>query len=138
MWTDADRQDLQQINQAYLSRPELKVPEHSRNEVKDFIKAGKSATPLQYYRARRAILKAQSAVLEEMRSRFFQSFKKSLQYPDSQIDTTARGTGTGTGTGTGISNQPSEQDFASKAKASITTNATIIQCRETYRIRIGS
>ncbi|KAF5261033.1 hypothetical protein FOXYS1_8295 [Fusarium oxysporum] len=77
MWTDADRQDLQQINQAYLSRPELKVPDHSRNEVKEFIKAGKSATPLQYYRARRAILKAQSAVLEEMRSRFFQSFKKS-------------------------------------------------------------
>ncbi|KAK2676435.1 hypothetical protein RAB80_008621 [Fusarium oxysporum f. sp. vasinfectum] len=41
MWTDADRQDLQQINQAYLSRPELKVPDHSRNEVKEFIKAGK-------------------------------------------------------------------------------------------------
>ncbi|KAF4340380.1 intermediate filament MDM1 [Fusarium beomiforme] len=77
MWTDADRQDLQQINQAYLSRPELKVPEHSKNEVKEFIKAGKSATPLQYYRARRAILKAQSSVLEEMRNRFFQSFKKS-------------------------------------------------------------
>ncbi|KAF5023257.1 hypothetical protein F66182_4690 [Fusarium sp. NRRL 66182] len=77
MWTDSDRQDLQQINQAYLSRPELKVPNHSKNEVRDFIKAGKSATPMQYYRARQAILKAQSAVLEEMQSRFFQSFKKS-------------------------------------------------------------
>ncbi|KAJ4266335.1 tRNA (guanine-N(7)-)-methyltransferase (tRNA(m7G46)-methyltransferase) [Fusarium torreyae] len=77
MWTDSDRQDLQQINQAYLSRPELKVPDHSKNEVKEFIKAGKTATPMQYYRARRAILKAQSAVLEEMQSRFFQNFKKS-------------------------------------------------------------
>ncbi|KAF4447561.1 hypothetical protein F53441_8945 [Fusarium austroafricanum] len=77
MWTDSDRQDLQQINQAYLSRSELKVPDHSRSEVKEFIKAGKTATPLQYHRARRAILKAQSAVLEEMRSRFFQNFKRS-------------------------------------------------------------
>lgn len=77
MWTDSDRQDLQQINQAYLSRPELKVPDHSKNEVREFIKAGKTATPMQYYRARRAILKAQSAVLEEMRDRFFQGFKKS-------------------------------------------------------------
>ncbi|KAF4461940.1 hypothetical protein FALBO_11257 [Fusarium albosuccineum] len=77
MWTDSDRQDLQQIDQAYLSKPELKVPESSKKEVREFIKAGKSATPAQYYRARRAILKAQSAVLEEMRSRFFQSFKKS-------------------------------------------------------------
>ncbi|OBS19802.1 hypothetical protein FPOA_11526 [Fusarium poae] len=77
MWTDADRQDLQQINQAYLSRSELKVPDHSKNEVKAFIKAGKTATPMQYHRARQAILKAQSAVLEEMRERFFQGFKKS-------------------------------------------------------------
>ncbi|QPC72386.1 hypothetical protein HYE68_003138 [Fusarium pseudograminearum] len=77
MWTDSDRQDLQQINQAYLSRSELKVPDHSKNEVKEFIKAGKTATPMQYYRARQAILKAQSAVLEEMRARFFQGFKKS-------------------------------------------------------------
>ncbi|KAL6923199.1 hypothetical protein FSST1_000473 [Fusarium sambucinum] len=77
MWTDADRQDLQQINQAYLSRSELKVPDHSKNEVKEFIKAGKTATPMQYYRARQAILKAQSAVLEEMRERFFHGFKKS-------------------------------------------------------------
>ncbi|RGP75661.1 intermediate filament mdm1 [Fusarium longipes] len=77
MWTDSDRQDLQQINQSYLSRPELKVPDHSKNEVKEFIKAGKAATPMQYYRARQAILKAQSAVLEEMRARFFHGFKKS-------------------------------------------------------------
>ncbi|CAM1506489.1 Fc.00g061300.m01.CDS01 [Cosmosporella sp. VM-42] len=77
MWSDSDRQDLQQIEQAYLSKPELRIPDHSKQEVRDFIRAGKSATPAQYYKARRAILKAQSAVLEEMQSRFFESFKKS-------------------------------------------------------------
>lgn len=77
MWTDSDRQDLQQIEQAYLSKPELKIPDSSKSEVRDFIRAGKSATPIQYHKARTAILKAQSSVLEEMQSRFFQSFKKS-------------------------------------------------------------
>ncbi|RSL84468.1 hypothetical protein CEP51_003883 [Fusarium floridanum] len=77
MWTDSDRQDLQQIEQAYLSKAELKVSGSSKKEVREFIKAGKSATAAQYYKARRAILRAQSAVLEEMQSRFFQSFKKS-------------------------------------------------------------
>lgn len=80
MWTDSDRLDLIQIEQAYLSKRELKVPDSSKAEVKDFLKAGKTATPAQYYNARRAILKAQSAVLEEMQSRFFQSFKKSDLY----------------------------------------------------------
>jgi sorting nexin-25 len=77
MWTDSDRLDLQQIHQAYLSKPELKVPESSREEVKAFLQAGKSATPEQYYKARRTILKVQTAVLEEMKNRFFQAFKKS-------------------------------------------------------------
>ncbi|KAL6852362.1 tRNA (guanine-N(7)-)-methyltransferase (tRNA(m7G46)-methyltransferase) [Amphichorda felina] len=77
MWTDSDRLDLQQIHQAYLTKPELKVPESSKKEIKEFLQAGRSATPAQYYRARRAILKAQTAVLEEMKNRFFQAFKKS-------------------------------------------------------------
>ncbi|KAH6981228.1 PXA domain-containing protein [Ilyonectria sp. MPI-CAGE-AT-0026] len=80
MWTESDRLDLQQIDQAYLSKPELKISASSTTELKEFLKAGKSATPVQYYRARRAILKAQSAVLEEMQSRFFLSFKKSDLY----------------------------------------------------------
>ncbi|CAH0056435.1 unnamed protein product [Clonostachys solani] len=77
MWKDSDRLDLQQISQAYLSKSELKVSDASKNEVREFLKAGKAATPTQYYRARRAVLKAQSTVLEEMKNRFFQSFKKS-------------------------------------------------------------
>jgi sorting nexin-25 len=77
MWTDADRLDLAQIEQAYLSKPELKVPDSSRREVKDFLAAGNSGTPEQYYKARRAILRAQSAVLDVMQSKYYQSFKKS-------------------------------------------------------------
>jgi sorting nexin-25 len=76
-WTDSDRLDLAQIDAAYMSRPELKVPDTSKRTVQDFLRAGKQATPEQYYRARRAILRAQSAVLDEMRVKHFQSFKKS-------------------------------------------------------------
>lgn len=76
-WTSSDRQDLAQIEQAYLSKPELKVPESSKRRVREFLEAGKAATPEQYYWARKAILRAQHAVLEEMQSRHFQNFKRS-------------------------------------------------------------
>jgi sorting nexin-25 len=76
-WTDADRTDLAQINEAYLSKPELKVPENSRQLVREFLKAGKEATPRQYFLARRAILQAQTSALEFMQDKHFQNFKKS-------------------------------------------------------------
>ncbi|PBP20692.1 hypothetical protein BUE80_DR008561 [Diplocarpon rosae] len=76
-WTDADRNDLAQINEAYLSRPELKVPETSKRLVQEFLKAGKGATPQQYFLARRAILRAQTSALEIMQDRHFRNFKKS-------------------------------------------------------------
>ena len=76
-WIESDRLDLAQIDQAYLSRTELKVPELSKRIVKEFLDAGKDATPEQYYRARRAILGAQSAILEEMGAKHFQGFKRS-------------------------------------------------------------
>ena len=76
-WTDSDRVDLAQIDQAYLSRPELKVSPGARQPIREFLDAGKSATPEQYYRARRAVLKIQSSVLEGMQSRHLQAFKKS-------------------------------------------------------------
>ena len=76
-WTDADRTDLAQINEAYLSKSELRVPESSRQLVKDFLKAGKEATPRQYFLARRAILRAQTSALEFMQDKHFQNFKKS-------------------------------------------------------------
>ncbi|KAK1463800.1 hypothetical protein CCUS01_08214 [Colletotrichum cuscutae] len=77
MWTSSDREDLGQIDHAYLSKPELKVSKASRDEVRAFLNAGKIATPEQYYRARRAILRAQTAVLDAMQAQFFQAFKKS-------------------------------------------------------------
>lgn len=76
-WTDSDRLDLAQIEQAYLSKPELKVPPVSKRTVREFLEAGRKATPEQYYRARKAILRAQHAVLEEMQSRHFSNFKRS-------------------------------------------------------------
>ncbi|KAI1177958.1 PXA domain-containing protein [Nemania sp. FL0916] len=76
-WTDSDRVDLAQIDQAYLSRPELKVVPLTRQPIRDFLDAGKSATPEQYFKARRAVLKIQSAVLQDMQSKHLQAFKKS-------------------------------------------------------------
>jgi sorting nexin-25 len=76
-WTDADRTDLAQINEAYLGKPELKVSETSKNFVRDFLKSGKEATPRQYFQARRAILRAQTAALHTMQEKHFQNFKKS-------------------------------------------------------------
>ncbi|KAI1272381.1 PXA domain-containing protein [Xylaria sp. FL0933] len=76
-WTDSDRVDLAQIDQAYLSRLDLKILPSARQPIREFLDAGKSATPEQYYRARRAVLKIQSLVLEDMQSRHLQAFKKS-------------------------------------------------------------
>lgn len=76
MWTESDKLDLLQIHQAYLSKPELGVPDSEKDEVRRFLKAGKIATPAQYHRARKAIMRAQTAVLEEMKNRYFQAFKK--------------------------------------------------------------
>ncbi|ROT34916.1 hypothetical protein SODALDRAFT_329117 [Sodiomyces alkalinus F11] len=77
MWTDADRLDLAQIDQAYLSKPELNVSPAARAEVRAFLDAGRKATPEQHYKARRAILRAQTSVLEKMQAKYFPSFKKS-------------------------------------------------------------
>lgn len=76
-WTDSDRTDLAMINDAYLQKPELKVPEASRKLVRDFLKAGTNATPRQYFLARGAILRAQTTALEFMQSKHYQNFKKS-------------------------------------------------------------
>lgn len=79
-WTDSDRLDLAQINEAYLSRPELKVSGKAREEVRSFLKAGRDATPLQYSRARSAVLRAQTVVLETLQDEHFPGFKKSDLY----------------------------------------------------------
>ncbi|CAK7213095.1 tRNA (guanine-N(7)-)-methyltransferase (tRNA(m7G46)-methyltransferase) [Sporothrix eucalyptigena] len=76
-WTDADRLDLAQIDQAYLAKPELHISAASRRAVRVFLEAGAAASPEQYYRARRAVLRSQVAVLNEMKAKHLQSFKKS-------------------------------------------------------------
>lgn len=79
-WTDSDRSDLAQINEAYLTKPELQVSGMAREEVRSFLKAGRDATPLQYLRARSAVLRAQTAVLEKLRDEHFPGFKISDLY----------------------------------------------------------
>ena len=79
-WTESDRLDIAQIAEAYLSKPELRVPETSREAVRLFLKAGQSATPSQYVQARSAVLRVQSMVLEEMQETHFRNFQKSDLY----------------------------------------------------------
>lgn len=76
-WTESDRADLVQIHGAYLSRSELNIPESSKGAVRDFLKNGNNATAQQYYKARKAILRAQTSALEVMQEKHFESFKKS-------------------------------------------------------------
>ena len=79
-WTDSDRSDIAQINEVYLSKPELDVPKESREGVMEFLKASRNATPSQYLRARNAVLRAQSAVLEKMQDEHYPGFKQSDLY----------------------------------------------------------
>ena len=79
-WTTADRNDMVLISENHLSKPELRVPAESRKVVKDFIVAGKRAKADQYRKARTVILTTQSAVLDEMRNKYFPGFKQSDLY----------------------------------------------------------
>lgn len=76
-WTETERTDLAQIYEAYLSRPELAIPDGSKQAVRTFLKAGKRATQEQYYAARRAILLAQTSTLQKMQKKYFDGFKRS-------------------------------------------------------------
>ncbi|EAT77552.2 hypothetical protein SNOG_15009 [Parastagonospora nodorum SN15] len=78
-WTEADRTDLAQIYEAYLSKAELKLPE-ARKAVSEFLKAGRSATPAQYHNARRALLEAQTEAYDQLQEPYFRRFKKSNLY----------------------------------------------------------
>ncbi|CUS08324.1 unnamed protein product [Tuber aestivum] len=76
-WTPSDRADIAQIHEAYLSMPELQIREKTKLAVKEFIKAGSNATQEQYVRARAAVLRAQTAALEEMQQKDFPEFRAS-------------------------------------------------------------
>ncbi|KAF2120851.1 intermediate filament protein-like protein [Lophiotrema nucula] len=79
-WKESDRADMAQINEAYLSQLELKILPEARRAVADFLKAGRAATPQQYYNARRSLLHAQTAVYDEMQEPHFRRFKRSDLY----------------------------------------------------------
>ncbi|EPS42816.1 hypothetical protein H072_3195 [Dactylellina haptotyla CBS 200.50] len=76
-WTASDRNDIGQVYEAYISLPELQIPDKSRQMVRKFLKAGKNASSLQYYHARGAILRAQTAVYEDMQEHDLPGFKSS-------------------------------------------------------------
>ncbi|KAL8782494.1 MAG: hypothetical protein Q9213_005333 [Squamulea squamosa] len=79
-WTEADRMDVMQIYETYLTKPELKVPAESHGAIQMFLKAGKAASMSQYLRARRAILNTQSTILEELQDTHYPGFKRSDLY----------------------------------------------------------
>ncbi|KAI6246482.1 hypothetical protein HI914_05808 [Erysiphe necator] len=68
-YTELDRKDLAQIYDCYFSKLELKISDTSRRIVREFLKAGKDASPRQYYLARKEILKAQTATLDVMQEK---------------------------------------------------------------------
>jgi sorting nexin-25 len=76
-WTTSDRNDLAQINEAYLSKPEIKISPIVRERVKSFLRAGKQATNAQYHTARQAVLQTQTNAYDEMLDPHFVGFKKS-------------------------------------------------------------
>ncbi|EEH36019.1 hypothetical protein PAAG_00342 [Paracoccidioides lutzii Pb01] len=79
-WTTADRNDVVLISEQHLSKPELRVPAESRQAVKEFVDAGRRATPEQYRKARTVILTTQTSVLLEMQNKYYPAFKKSDLY----------------------------------------------------------
>jgi sorting nexin-25 len=79
-WTDADRTDVAQIFESYLSKSQVQLPQESQDDIRAFLVAGRKATQEQYRAARTAILSAQSAVLDELQAHYFPSFKRSDLY----------------------------------------------------------
>ncbi|KAI4204101.1 MAG: hypothetical protein LQ346_001677 [Caloplaca aetnensis] len=79
-WTEADRTDISQIYDSYLKKPELKAPAAAHQAIQTFLRAGKDAKVSQYLKARSAILRVQSAVLEEMQETHYPGFKRSDLY----------------------------------------------------------
>jgi len=79
-WTESDRADIAQINEAYLSRSEIGASSQAREVVRQFLKAGAAASPKQYQAARRTVLQAQTDVRERMQDPYFQNFRKSDLY----------------------------------------------------------
>ncbi|KAL5408017.1 hypothetical protein PMIN03_006799 [Paraphaeosphaeria minitans] len=79
-WTDSDRADMAQINEGYLSQPDLEISPQARQAVTTFLKSGRAATPEQYHNARRSLLHAQTAAYDRLQEPYFRRFKRSNLY----------------------------------------------------------
>lgn len=79
-WTQSNRDDIDNISKVYLSAPELKIETRVKNEVRGFLEAGHAASQSDYMRARAAILRAQSEILEEMQEIDLPEFRKSDRF----------------------------------------------------------
>lgn len=79
-WNTSDRNDIALLSETYLNKPELRVSDEARKDVKIFLSAGKRATPEQYRKARTVVLSTQSAVLEELETKYYPKFKDSDLY----------------------------------------------------------
>ncbi|KAL8739940.1 MAG: hypothetical protein Q9190_007300 [Brigantiaea leucoxantha] len=79
-WTESDRTDIVQIYETYLCKPPFNVPETSHQAIREFVSGGKNANTQKYLRARSAILKEQSAVLDELQEKHYPGFKRSDLY----------------------------------------------------------
>jgi len=79
-WTKTDRQDIQQISQAYMGKSELKVSPAVQKSVRAFLLAGNKATQEQFMAARGALLSVQHDVFVELNEKHFPSFRKTDLY----------------------------------------------------------
>ena len=79
-WSESERLDIAQISEAYLTRPELKIPNVTREAVQEFLSSGRHATMNQYHKARSALLRAQTSVQEELAERHLPNFRKTDLY----------------------------------------------------------
>lgn len=109
MWTQSDRNDLAQIHDAYLSGPQLKIAEKSKESVRQFLKAGNHASRQQYIRARSAILKTQSYAYQDMEAQDFPEFKTTELYYKYLASDDAHG---------GLSSRSSEEITRSSSRTS--------------------
>lgn len=79
-WNDTDRLDIAQIAENYIMKKDLDLPREFQDSVKEFLVAGRKASPEQYRAARMAVLSSQSVVLEEMEQKYLPGFQKSDLY----------------------------------------------------------
>ncbi|KAA8908447.1 PXA domain-containing protein [Sphaerosporella brunnea] len=101
-WTASDRNDIAQIHDAYLSKPELGISDRPRRAIKQFLKNGDKATQIQYVRARYAILRAQTAVYNDMQKNYFPGFRASDLWYKFLASGDRGSAATGIGAGQGI------------------------------------